>query len=63
MRIAIPKGRLQDRVLATFAAAGYDIPSAADLRTRKLVFSRAGIEWIFVKDYAPCTSSTARPTP
>ena len=50
MRIAIPKGRLQDNVLATFAAAGYDVPTPADLRTRKLVFSRGGIEWIFVKD-------------
>lgn len=50
MRIAIPKGRLQDDVLALFAAAGYDVPTAADLRTRKLVFRRGGIEWIFVKD-------------
>ena len=50
MRIAIPKGRMQDNTLATFAAAGYDIPSDADLRTRKLVFTRGGIEWIFVKD-------------
>jgi ATP phosphoribosyltransferase len=50
MRIAIPKGRLQDKVLATFAAAGYDVPDAADLKTRKLVFARGGIEWIFVKD-------------
>ena len=50
MRIAIPKGRLQDQVLGTFAAAEYDVPTAADLRTRKLVFSRGGIEWIFVKD-------------
>ena len=50
MRIAIPKGRLQDPVLATFAAAGYDIPTEADLLTRRLVFSRGGIEWIFVKD-------------
>jgi ATP phosphoribosyltransferase len=50
MRIAIPKGRLQDNVLATFAAAGYDVPTAAELRTRKLVFTRGGIEWIFVKD-------------
>jgi len=50
MRIAIPKGRLQDPVLATFATAGYDVPTAADLRTRKLVFSRSNIEWIFVKD-------------
>jgi ATP phosphoribosyltransferase len=50
MRIAIPKGRLQNEVLATFAEAGYDVPSADDLRTRKLVFARGGIEWIFVKD-------------
>jgi ATP phosphoribosyltransferase len=50
MRIAIPKGRLQSDVLATFAAAGYDIPTELDLRTRKLVFARGGVEWIFVKD-------------
>lgn len=50
MRIAIPKGRLQSNALATFAAAGYDVPGEAELRSRKLVFARAGIEWIFVKD-------------
>jgi ATP phosphoribosyltransferase len=50
MRIAIPKGRLQDRALSVFADAGYDIPSETDLKTRKLVFNRGGIEWIFVKD-------------
>src|SRR5258708_33687372 len=50
MRIAIPKGRLQDRALGAFAAAGFDVPSEADLYTRKLVFARGGIEWIFVKD-------------
>lgn len=50
MRIAIPKGRLQSQVLATFAAAGYDVPAHADLRTRRLLFTRGGIEWIFVKD-------------
>jgi ATP phosphoribosyltransferase len=50
MRIAIPKGRLQDRALGVFADAGYDVPSDADLKTRKLVFDRGGIEWIFVKD-------------
>lgn len=50
MRIAIPKGRLQDPVLATFAAAGYEVPTPDDLRTRKLVFRRGAIEWIFVKD-------------
>jgi len=50
MRIAIPKGRLQEKTLALFAAAGYDVPAEADLRTRKLVFQRGGVEWIFVKD-------------
>lgn len=50
MRIAIPKGRLQPNALATFAAAGYDLPTELDLRTRRLVFVRGGIEWIFVKD-------------
>ena len=50
MRIAIPKGRLQDPALALFAAAGYDVPSEADLRTRKLVFNGGAMEWIFVKD-------------
>lgn len=50
MRIAIPKGRLQDRALGVFAAAGYDTPTDADLKTRKLVFDRGDVEWIFVKD-------------
>lgn len=50
MRIAIPKGRLQDKTLALFAAAGYTTPTSDDLRTRRLVFARGGIEWIFVKD-------------
>ena len=50
MRIAIPKGRLQQEALATFANARFDVPAESDLRTRKLVFARGGIEWIFVKD-------------
>lgn len=50
MRIAIPKGRLQQPTLALFADAGFDVPDDGDLRTRKLVFDRNGIEWIFVKD-------------
>jgi ATP phosphoribosyltransferase len=49
-RIAIPKGRLLDETLATFAAASCDVPSAEDLRSRALVFHRGGIEWILVKD-------------
>src|SRR5436190_23222167 len=50
MRIAIPKGRLQEQALAIFAAAGFDVPTEADLKSRKLVFDRGDIEWIFVKD-------------
>jgi ATP phosphoribosyltransferase len=50
MRIAIPKGRLLEKSLATFAAAGCDVPDEADLATRKLVFHRGSVEWILVKD-------------
>src|SRR5947207_4385645 len=50
MRIAIPKGRLQEQALAIFAAAGFDVPTEADLKSRKLVFDRGDVEWIFVKD-------------
>lgn len=50
LRIAVPKGRLQEPALAVFAAAGYDVPSAADLQSRRLVFAKRDVEWIFVKD-------------
>ena len=50
MRIAIAKGRLQDKTLALFARAGYDVPDRNELSSRRLVFQRSGIEWIFVKD-------------
>lgn len=50
LRIAIPKGRLLQPALAAFAAAGCQVPSDEDLRSRKLVFVRGGIEWILVKD-------------
>jgi len=50
LRIAIPKGRLQEPVLAVFAAAGYDVPSSKELQSRRLVFDKRGVEWIFVKD-------------
>jgi len=50
LRIAVPKGRLQDEALGVFVSAGYAIPSESDLQTRKLVFARDGVEWIFVKD-------------
>ncbi len=50
MRIAIPKGRLQNKTLRLFADAGYEIPSESELASRRLVFNTAGIEWILVKD-------------
>lgn len=50
LRIALPKGRLQEKALDTFARAGYDVPTTDDLASRKLVFIRGDIEWIFVKD-------------
>ncbi|HEY6140652.1 MAG TPA: ATP phosphoribosyltransferase [Thermoanaerobaculia bacterium] len=50
MRIAIPKGRLLDPVLRLFAAAQFEVPSERDIRSRKLVFNRRGVEWILVKD-------------
>ncbi|HKO55997.1 MAG TPA: ATP phosphoribosyltransferase [Thermoanaerobaculia bacterium] len=50
LRIAIPKGRLQEPTLAVFAAAGYDVPSSIELQSRRLVFDKRGVEWIFVKD-------------
>lgn len=50
LRIALSKGRLQEPTLARFAAAGFDVPTDADLVTRKLVFIRGDFEWIFVKD-------------
>jgi ATP phosphoribosyltransferase len=50
MRIAIPKGRLQNKTLRLFADAGYDVPDETDLASRRLVFNRGAIEWILVKD-------------
>ena len=50
MRIAIPKGRLQSPTLKLFREAGLEVPTDEDLSTRQLVFTRSGIEWIFVKD-------------
>ena len=50
MRIAIPKGRLQEHALRAFSTAGYDVPDGRDLASRRLVFRRGSVEWIFVKD-------------
>lgn len=50
MRIALPKGRLLEPLLARLGVAGFDVPGAAELASRRLVFDRGGIEWILVKD-------------
>lgn len=50
LRIAIPKGRLQAPSLALFEEAGFPVPGEVDLASRALRVSRAGVEWIFVKD-------------
>ena len=50
MRIAIPKGRLQDPTLALFATAGYEVPDQRAIASRRLVFRCGPIEWILVKD-------------
>lgn len=50
MRVALPKGRLLDPLLARLGEAGFDVPCDAELASRRLVFARDGIEWILVKD-------------
>lgn len=50
LRIALSKGRLQAPSLAVCAAAGLHIPESDDLASRKLVFLKDDIEWVFVKD-------------
>jgi len=49
LRIAIPKGRLQNRVLAAFSAAGYEAPLTSGA-SRRLLHSSGGFEWVLVKD-------------
>jgi ATP phosphoribosyltransferase len=50
LRIAIPKGRLQQPSLDLFAAAGFRIPTPPDLASRRLTFDAGEVEWILVKD-------------
>lgn len=50
LRIAIPKGRLQTDVLDFFRNGGLEVPTSDELASRRLVFRKGGIEWIFVKD-------------
>ncbi len=48
IRIALPKGRLGDKVLAQFEAAGYACPEI-HTPSRKLVFSTDEVSYFFVK--------------
>lgn len=48
IRIALPKGRLGDKVLAQFEAAGYVCPEI-HTPSRKLVFSTDEVSYFFVK--------------
>jgi ATP phosphoribosyltransferase len=50
LRIALPKGRLLEPLLAQLRAAGFDAPREEDIASRRLVFDRSGVEWILVKD-------------
>jgi len=50
IRIALPKGRLLEPLLARFRAAGLDAPGDEEIASRRLVFARGGFEWILVKD-------------
>ena len=48
IRIALPKGRLGDKVLAMFENAGYTCPEI-HMPSRKLVFSTDEVSYFFVK--------------
>ena len=50
INIALPKGRLGERVYEMFAAAGYECPSIKE-NTRKLIFENeaAGVRYFWVK--------------
>ena len=48
IKIALPKGRLGDKVLAQFEAAGYACPEI-HTPSRKLVFSTDEVSYVFVK--------------
>lgn len=50
IRIAVPKGRLLAPTLELFAAAGCQVPDAAELKSRRLLFEKGDYEWILVKD-------------
>lgn len=50
LRVALPKGRLLEPLLARLREAGFDAPNDADVASRRLVFDRGDLEWIFVKD-------------
>jgi ATP phosphoribosyltransferase len=50
IRVAVAKGRLQAPSLAVCHAAGLEVPTPQELQSRKLVFRKDPLEWVFVKD-------------
>ena len=51
LNIALPKGRLGEKVYKLFQTAGYDCPDILDPNTRKLIFENPdkGIRFFWVK--------------
>ena len=51
LNVALPKGRLGEKVYKLFQAAGYECPDILDPNTRKLIFENydAGIRFFWVK--------------
>lgn len=50
LRIAVAKARLQRPTLRAFAAAGLEVPTDPELSSRKLLFRKGTVEWVFIKD-------------
>ena len=50
LNVALPKGRLGEKVYAMFASAGFDCPEVL-MESRKLVFENeeAGVRYFWVK--------------
>ena len=50
INVALPKGRLGEKVYAVFAAAGYECPEILE-NSRKLIFENAaaGVRYFWVK--------------
>ncbi len=51
LNVALPKGRLGEKVYGMFAAAGFECPALLDSSSRKLIFDNqaAGVRYFWVK--------------